>query len=249
MNPRPIAPALPHGTLTEVLPGFYFVTGTATVPGPLPMRFTQAMTVIKLGERLVIVNSVRLGDEGLAQLDALGRVTDVIRLAANHGKGDPFYRERYGARVWALEGAPYVPGFDANAEPYFEPDVRFTAATTLPLPNARLHVFGSKPPEALLVLADHGGTTIAGDALQNMTSADPHTNWLGRLTMGAMGFFKPCNVGPGWLRQCKPPAKDLLGVLELPAFENLLPAHGMPVLGQAQQKLRPAIERAAQAMG
>jgi hypothetical protein len=240
--------ALPHGTLTEVLPGFFFVTGTATIPGPLPMRFPQAMTVVKVGERLVIVNSVRLGEEGLAELDKLGRVTDVIRLAANHGKGDPFYRERYGAKVWALEGAPYMPGFDANAEPYFEPDVRFTAATELPIPGARLHVFGSKPLEAVMVMPEHGGIAIAGDALQNMSATDPHFNWLGRFTMRAMGFLKPCNVGPGWLRQCRPPAKDLLGVLELPAFENLLPAHGTPVLGQAQQKLRPALERAAQTM-
>lgn len=240
--------ALPHGKLTEVLPGFFFVTGTATIPGPLPMRFPQAMTVIRVGERLVIVNSFRLGDEGLAELDTLGRVTDVIRLAANHGKGDPFYQERYGAKVWALEGTPYMPGFDANAEPYFEPDVRFTASTELPIPQARLHVFGSKPPEAVLVLPEHGGVTIAGDALQNMSAADSHFNWLGLLTMRTMGFLKPCNVGPGWLRQCRPPAKDLLGVLELPAFENLLPAHGTPVLGQAQQKLRPALERAAKTM-
>lgn len=247
MAPRPHPPALPHGSLTEVLPGIFFVTGTATIPAPLTIRFTQSMTVVKRGDRLVIVNSVRLSDEGLAALDQLGRVTDVIRLASNHGKADPFYKERYGAKVWALEGTPYMPGFDPNAEPYFEPDVRFTASTQLPIPEARVHIFASRPPEALLVLPDHGGVVIAGDSLQNMVAKDPYFNWFGLLTMRAMGFFKPANVGPAWLKRCRPPARDLLGVLELPRFENLIPAHGAPVLGGAQDKLRPALERAARA--
>lgn len=227
-----------------MLPGLFFVTGTVAMPGPVPLRFSQAMTVVKTGDRLVLVNSMRLDDRGLAALDRLGKVSDVIRLGAFHGAADPFYRERSGAKVWAVEGAPYMPGFDAKAEPYFEPDVRFGAQTALPIEGARAHIIGSSPPEAVLYLPLHGGTVIAGDALQNFESADAYFNWLGKLVMRMMGFLQPANVGPGWLKQTKPPKQDLLGILELP-FVNLLPAHGTPIVGGALERLRPAVLRAA----
>ncbi|MFN0061479.1 MAG: hypothetical protein ACKVPX_03030 [Myxococcaceae bacterium] len=225
------------------MPGFFFVSGTVQMPGPLPMTFSRAMTVVKEGERLVIVNSVRLNDTGLSALDRLGRVTDVIRIAGNHGMDDPFYKERYGATLWAPVGAPYIPGFNRKAEPYFEPDKRFDATTALPIAGAKVQMIASRPSEALLLLPALGGTLISGDALQNWDGADTYFNWLGRLTMRMMGFFTPHNVGPGWMAQCKPPAEDLQAMLGL-SFENVLPAHGKPVIGSAKEKFRPAIEAA-----
>ena len=38
------------------------------------------MVVVREGERLVLVNTVRLNDAGLEALDALGTVTDTIRV-------------------------------------------------------------------------------------------------------------------------------------------------------------------------
>lgn len=244
MKPRPHPPALPHGALEEVLPGLFFVTGTVRMGGG--MSFSRAMTVVKEGERLVLVNSVRLDEAGLSALDRLGKVTDVIRLAGNHGADDPFYRERYGAKVWAVKDSPYMPGFDPKAEPYFEPDVRFDEGSALPIAGAKVHVFRSGPAEALLLLPS--GTAIAGDALQNWSGPDAYFSFMGRLVMRLMGFMKPFNVGPGWLSQCKPPPEDLRAVLTLP-FENVLPSHGTPVLGGAREKYRAAIEAAAKKRG
>src|ERR1700742_4164997 len=96
---RPFPAALPHGELREVLPGIHFVTGSLRLPGRLPLRFSRNMTVIVEGEPLTLVNTVRLDEAGLAALDKLGKVTDVIRIAAFHGMDDPFYADRYGARV------------------------------------------------------------------------------------------------------------------------------------------------------
>ncbi len=94
--------------------------------GPLPVRFSRNMTIVQEGERLVLVNSVRLNEEGLARLDALGKVSDVIRLAGFHGMDDPFYADRYGAKVWAVKGQRYVAGFKTRSErTYFAPDVEF----------------------------------------------------------------------------------------------------------------------------
>jgi hypothetical protein len=89
---RPFPPSLPHGDIKEVLPELFFVAGSIGMPGPIPLRFSRNMTIVRGGERLVLVNALRLDEGGLAALDKLGKVTDVIRLAANHGSDDPFLR-------------------------------------------------------------------------------------------------------------------------------------------------------------
>jgi hypothetical protein len=209
------------------------------------IRFSRNMTVIREGAGLVLINSVRLGDAGLEKLEKLGKVTDVIRLAGFHGSDDPFYKERYGAKVWSVKGQRYMPGFDdSKGESYFEPDVEVDAATALPIADARLHVLGSKPPEGMLVLARNGGVLVAGDALQHWHRVDDYFSLLGGLMMRRMGFIKPHNVGPAWLKQAKPPSNDLLQVLAFD-FEHVLPAHGEPVVGGAKAAYRAAIERAA----
>ncbi len=242
MTPRPFPPALPHGELEEVLPDVFFVTGTVGMPGPLPVRFSRNMTVVREGERLVLVNTVRLDDTGLAKLDALGKVTDVVRLAANHGSDDPFYADRYKAKVWAVKGQRYTAGFDTKSpNTYFEAHASLENGS-LPIANAKLHTFRSDPPEGLLVIERNGGICIPGDALQHWQSADAYFSFLGRVLMGLMGFIKPHNVGPGWLKQGKPPKEDLAAVLALD-FANVLPAHGAAVLGDARERYRPALER------
>jgi len=243
MKSRPHPPAHPHGDLREIFPGIYFVTGTVAMgPG---IRFSRNMTIVREGDGLVAINSVRLNEDGLAQLDKLGRLTDVIRLAGFHGSDDAFYKERYGATVWAIKGQRYVPGFDSSkGESYFDADAQIDAATALPVADARVYLFDSTPPEGLLVLAREGGVVVAGDCLQHWARPDAYFSLLGRVMMRMMGFIQPHNVGPAWLKQAKPLASELLGILEL-EFEHVLPAHGAPVLGGAKPAYRPAIERAA----
>jgi hypothetical protein len=240
---RPHPPALPHGNIREVLPGIYFVTGSVGIPGPLPVRFSRNMTIIREGDRLVLVNSVRLTDEGLAELDALGKVTDVIRIAANHGMDDPFYRARYQAKVWAVSGQRYTSGFDhSTPHSYFEADIAIDDRTELPLAGARLYTIKATPPEGLLLLERQGGTLVSGDCLQNWAEPDAYFSVLGKVVMKLMGFIKPHNVGPAWLKQGKPPKPDLRNILDLD-FTNVLPAHGAPVLGEARERYRAAIQR------
>lgn len=240
---RPHPPALPHGELEEVLPDIYVVTGTIAMAMSPPMRFSRNMTVVREGERLVLINSVRLDEAGLSALDRLGKVTDVIRLAGFHGMDDPFYKERYGAKVWAVRGQRYVAGLDANvAETYFQADVDMDATTALPLSDASLYVFSCSPPEALLLLRREGGIVVSGDCLQNWARPDRHFNLAGKLIMRLMGFFKPYNIGPAWLRVTKPAKAELRGILDLD-FRHVIPAHGVPVIGEARERYRPRIER------
>jgi hypothetical protein len=237
---------MPHGELREVLPNIFFVTGTMGVPGPVPIRFSRNMTVVREGERLVVINSVRLDDAGLRSLDALGKVTDVVRLAAFHGMDDPFYKERYGAKVWTVKGQRYVSGFDASAEAYLTADAELDNATPPPLAKARIYAIGSKPPEGLLLLEREGGVLVSGDCLQNWQAPDRFFSLLARPMMRLMGFIKPHNIGPAWLKHTKPPVADLRGILDLP-FEHVLPAHGSAVIGTAKAAYRPRIEAEAEA--
>jgi hypothetical protein len=241
MASRPHPPAQPHGEIREVLPNLFFVTGTTSMPGPLPMRFSRNMTIVREGERLVIVNSVRLDDAGLAKLDKLGKVTDVLRLAAFHGMDDPFYKERYGARTWSLKGQKYIAGFDSSAAPYHTPDVEMSETTELPISGAKLCVIGSTPPEGLLLLEREGGVLVSGDCLQNWGATDGYFSLLAKPMMRWMGFIKPHNIGPAWLKQTKPPIPQLLGILDFP-FDHVLPAHGAPALVGAKTSYRPRIE-------
>ncbi|MCH9686637.1 MAG: hypothetical protein K0V04_34715 [Deltaproteobacteria bacterium] len=235
-------PALPHGELTEVLPDLFCVTGGVKM-APL-LAFSRNMTVVREGDRLVLINSMRLDEPGLAALDALGTVTDVIRLAAFHGMDDPFYKDRYDAKTWAVEGSAYRRGFDVtkeSVEPYFEADVAMTEQTELPLSGARLHVLPTRPPEGLLRLPSRGGVLVAGDALQNWATTDRYFSFAGKLMMKAMGFIKPHNLGPGWVRAAKPTVEAVRAILDL-EFEHVLPAHGEPVIDGAKDEFRRVIE-------
>jgi hypothetical protein len=185
---------------------------------------------------------MRLSEKGHAALDALGNVTRVIRIGGFHGRDDGYYRERYGARIFAVEGMTYRRGMKPDKGPeYLEPDEVIGEHTPLPIPNARLKVFASSnPPEAVLLLERDGGVLISGDALQNTPEPDEHFNWLARLFMGRMGFFEACNLGPGWLQFARPDADDVRSVLELD-FQHVFPTHGNPVIGGAREKFAAQI--------
>lgn len=236
--------ALPHGDFRELFPDIFFVTGTMKMSGR-PLSFSRNMVVVRENGSLTLINSVRLGEHGLKSLERLGSVDNVIRLAGFHGMDDPFYKDRYGATVFAIRGQVYVEGFDLDAEPHFEADEWLDADSELPIPGSRLHLIkSSTPPEALILMLRDGGILVSGDSLQNWHSPDRYFGVVARIMMRLMGFIKPCAVGPGWLKFAKPSGDGLRGVLDL-RFEHVLPAHGDEVTGGAREKFRPAIEAAA----
>nr|HEX4316321.1 hypothetical protein [Kofleriaceae bacterium] len=242
---RPHPPALPHGELREVLPDLFFVTGGIKLPGVLPVRFSRNMVVVRRGDKLTLLNSVRLDDAGLAALDKLGKVSDVVRIAGNHGMDDPFYAERYGAAVTVVRGHRYTVGFGGGPDVYFTPQREVVQGDELPC-GGKLIVLDATPPEGAVLLPDHGGTLVVGDMLQNWERADPYFNKFGAVMLRMLGFIKPLNVGPAWWKNCKPPKPQLRAVADL-AFANVLPAHGLPVIGDAVAKYSPVIQRLTQA--
>jgi hypothetical protein len=247
VSARAFPPAYPHGELEELFDGVRFVTGSVRMPGPVPVRFSRAMTVIAEGGELTLVNTVRLDEDGLAALEALGEVKNVIRLAGFHGMDDPFYKDRYGATVSVVKGHVYAPGFQSTkTEPgdgYFSPDVEMESSADLPI-DGELITIDCLGGEGLLRLSREGGIVISGDSLQNWSSTNRYFSLAARVMMRLMGFIKPANVGPGWLKQAKPDRDQIRALLDL-EFEHVLPNHGDAVIGGARDKFRPAIEKVA----
>jgi hypothetical protein len=244
MDHREFPAALPHGEIGQVFPDIFFVTGTMTISGK-PMSFSRNMTIVRQGDELTLINSVRLSEQGLKALENLGGVKNVIRLAGFHGMDDAFYKDRYGAKVWAVKGQAYVAGFDANAEPYFQADELIDASSDLPVEGSRLYQYESAtPPEAVMVLLRDGGILVTGDSLQNWQRSDQYFSLMAKFMMRIGGFIKAYNVGPAWSKITKPSVDDLNGLFDL-RFEHVLPAHGDAVIGNAKELFRPAIEKAA----
>ncbi|MGB5311264.1 MAG: hypothetical protein WBN38_04285 [Polyangiales bacterium] len=236
-------PASPHGRFREIFDGIWFIRGGIKMPMLMPMNIGRAMTVVRGEDGLVIFNSMRLSEEGLAELESLGEVKHVVRLAGFHGRDDGFYRERYGAQVHAVEGQLYTRGMNPQkAEPYMEPDIWLTEECALPIVDARLKVFASSnPPEAICRLDREGGILISVDSLQHSPEPDEYYNFPAKLMMKRFGFFKPYNVGPGWLQFARPSAAEVRSILDL-EFQHVLPGHGDAVIGGAKEKYRTALE-------
>jgi hypothetical protein len=228
------AEALPHGQLDEVFPDIFFVTGAMT--GEFfgsPWQFGRNMTVVREGDELTLINAVRLDDAGLAQLDALGEVTNVVRIGSLHGRDDAFYVDRGNARYWSLRGAPPT-GVKVDEE---------LAAGALPVRNASLFSFEhTKLPEAILRLDRDGGIMIACDALQNWAEPDAFTDAATRAKMQDLGFFTPANLGVAWQHVNEPKAEDFVRLKEI-SFKHALCGHGAPLRDVAQAGYHATFKR------
>ena len=240
-------PLLPHGEMQQLFENLWFVKGQVKMPMLLPVKFSRSMTIVRnpSNRELTLINSMRLSDSALAELEKLGRITQVIRIGGFHGRDDGFYRERYGAKIFAIAGQTYARKMKVPTDVdvgYMQPDAWLTEESELPLEDGELKIFKTcHPPEAALLLKREGGILITGDSLQNTAQADEFVNFVARKMMGKMGFFKAYNVGPGWLQFAKPAKAEVRSLLDLD-FAHVLPGHGDPVINDAKEKYRAALE-------
>lgn len=241
--------AVPHTEIKEIFPdSIYMVTGEISLRLPLGLRcrFSRNMTILKQKDNeLVLVNTVRLSEVGLKELDKLGTVTHILKIAGYHGKDDPFYKDRYkNAKVWALEGSGYNRGFSYDPENmYFTPDAWITEGSSLPLKDEHQFVVihGKKPPSESAIFLPKQSVLILGDSLQNFDKNDPFIDFFSSWVMFAMGFFTPFNVGPAWSKSIQVSQQTMADKLLTLQFENAIPAHGTVVKGEAWKKFEPSI--------
>lgn len=227
---------MPHGALEEVFAHVFFVTGTSRPAFQgTQYQFSRNMTVVREGDSLTLINTVRLDDEGLATLDALGKVAHVVKIGAFHGIDDRFYVDRYQAKQWALPGQEHEGGQAT--------DHALTVGGPMPFADASLFVFETaNKPEGILHIDREGGILVSCDSLQNWAEVDQYFDEPTAASMTQTGFIKPANIGPAWRQNTQVQASDFqrLGKVE---FRHLLPAHGPPIQGDAKEQLTATFAR------
>jgi hypothetical protein len=233
----PLPPALPHGQLQEIFPDVFFVTGAMiTVLNGAHWQFSRNMTVVREDDVLTLINSVRLDDAGLAQLEALGRVINVIKIGSLHGRDDAFYKARYGATVWSPPGMRHDHGLDADRELKPGGAMPFGACSVFEFQTTKL-------PECILHIDRAGGILVACDALQNWLAPDEFFSDDSRRMMTEMGFFQPANLGPVWMQVNEPHKRDFARLREW-SFHHALCGHGAPLRDSAKEAFAARFEQA-----
>jgi hypothetical protein len=231
--------ALPHGPIEEVFPDVFFVTGEmradfAEFPG-VDWVYNRNMTIVRDGDALTLVNSVRLGDQGLAELEQLGTVTNLVRIGALHGRDDGFYADRYSPTFWTMPGIEPDDGLVV--------DRRLTADGEMPFAGCSLFEFQTtKISEGILIVDRAGGVAIACDALQNWVKPDEFFNDETTSLMTELGFFQPANFGPLFLMRAGPEAEDYAR-LNGYTFRHALCGHGEPLRDVAHDAYEATFER------
>ncbi len=221
------APVQQHGKLTQVFSDVWLVTGSMRAGAGV--TFTRNMTVVRDGQRLVLVNSVRLDSATEAELERLGKVTDVVRLGGFHGLDDPYMKERFGATMWA----------PANIrKPYVE--YRTLEPGACPISDATPFLFSAaREADAALILARDGGILISCDSFQNWTTYDG-CSLLARVVMRVMGFG-PAVIGKPWAKRMGPGVRADFARLREQPFVHALSGHGTPIRDDAKALLDQAI--------
>jgi len=230
-----LPPALPHGLLEEIFPDVFFVTGMMkTVLMEVPWQFNRNMVVVRDGDALTLINSIRLDDTGIIQLEALGRVANVVKIGSMHGRDDAFYRQRYGAKFWAPAGMTHEHGLVADRE--------LRSDGEMPFAGCGVFVFQTtKRPESILSIDRAGGILVSSDSLQNWLEPDEFFSDESRQLMTEMGFFQPANIGPLWMRLNEPQREDFARLCEL-SFRHALCGHGAPLRETAKESYTARIQ-------
>jgi hypothetical protein len=219
-------PAAKHGPITEIFPDVFFVTGGFGFgPG---LSITRNMTIVRQKDELVLINSVRLGEEGEKELEKLGKVKHVIRTGFFHGADDPYFKHRYDATLWA---AP------KTGDGYEVLDNQHS-----PLSKAQVFEFHEgKRPEVAVLLDRDGGILVPCDSYQNWTTFEG-CSFIGGIMMRMMGFG-PTLIGGPWTKAMGQGVRaDFDRLLEMP-FQHLVPAHGTVLKDDAKPGLKTAISK------
>lgn len=231
------APAYPHGNPQPIADDVFVVRGSIKM-NPI-IRISRNMVVIRHGGELTLVNPVRLSDDGLAELDGLGKVTNLLRLGAFHGLDDPFYMWRYQPTFWSQTGGTT----------YTEPNIdrELKEGCELPFPDAAFFAFeGTSQPEGAIVLDKGAGLLLTTDAIQHYGDFS-YSNFPARVMLPLLGFSKTTLIGPVWLKFMTPEGASLednfTRLLQLP-FDSVVGAHGTLLANGGHAAIARAVQKA-----
>ena len=132
----------------------------------LDLQHSRNMVIVRNDNKLSLINTIRLDNNGLAALDKLGKVENIIRIGSFHGRDDAFYIDNYQARLWAIKGMEHANNKTA--------DVELIPNGQMPFPDCSFFLFETSIfPEGILHIAKHGGILITCDSVKNWVAPDP----------------------------------------------------------------------------
>jgi hypothetical protein len=185
------------------------------------------MVILRNGDEITLINSVRLDADGEAALDALGKVAHVMKIGF-HSMDDAYYVDRYGAKQWTLE------------------DGSLSEDGELPFPGARVFLFKQTVvPEAAILIEREGGLLITCDSVQHWVPKDVMSA-VAKVFTRVIGFQKPAQIGPPWRKRQTPPNGSLISDFERLAdlpFERIIGGHGGLLESNGPTLLRASIAR------
>jgi len=227
-----------NGPVVTVFEDVFQVRGSADLADIIGKPTVgRVMTIIRDGEELHIINSIRVKPETEAEIEKLGKPKHVYKLGWNHGMDDPYWIEKYGATFWALPGMKGRMGV--------EPHKQLTEDAELPIKGAKFFNFKAcvKQLEGGIWLERHGGIAIVCDTLTNY--ADPWDGFGtgGKLVIKAIAGPPGSHLAP--LRKdlvkdggtAKGFGEDIVRLCDM-KFDCMLCAHGWPLKGKADDTVR-----------
>ncbi len=229
------SPVWPHSEIKELFPGIFYVVGTnITRHNNIELQHSRNMIIIRDQDSLSLLNTVRLSEEGFAQLDRLGKVEHVVKIGSFHGRDDAFYLDRYKAKLWLLKGMQHD---DSHRPEFLVPDNK------MPFADCSLFVFEtSTHPEGILHIAKHGGILITCDSIKNWLKADQFFSEESAKLYEAQGFFGIASISAIWKQACNVAASDFIRLKSL-KFQHLISAHGDPLIDTAYKNVAETIRK------
>ena len=192
------------------------------------------MIIIRDNEKLSLINTVRLNDQGLSALDSLGKIENIIRIGAFHGRDDAFYLDRYNAKLWAVAGMQHQDNRLA--------DFLLVPNGEMPFTDCSFFIFEtSEHPEGIVHIAKEGGILATCDSIKNWVSADQYFSADSAKLYKEQGFFGIATISNVWKETCKVQPSDFIRLKSF-KFRHLLSAHGEPLLNNAYEAVTETIQ-------
>jgi len=192
------------------------------------------MTIVRDGNELTLINTIKLTPEGLNELDTLGSVKNVVRIGAFHGANDAFYIDRYHAKFWALNGMENKQGKQI--------DTVLTPGSPMPFPHSTLITFEtSKHPEAMIYIGTNGGILVTCDSIKNWIEVDEYFSPETAELYAKQGELGMASIDAIWLNACDVKKSDFDN-LKLFSFKHLISSHGKPLLNNAHERINDTVK-------
>lgn len=225
----------PHGQLQQIISQVWYVTGSVNFK-PL-VRLPRNMVVIEHQGELTLINCVRLNRTEEKALDALGKVTHILKIGG-HDMDDAYYLDRYKATYWSVASPASDQKIDGSH--------RLVEGVELPFPNAQIFEFKDTiKPETAIILESEGGLLITCDSVQHWVTSDL-MSFGAKIITRLLGFQKPAQIGPAWKKKQTKPNSSLLAdfnrLADIP-FERIIGGHGGLLTSNGQATLKTTIKR------